>query len=162
MKRFFLILAIIIGTAILMALTTGTLGAADTKVLGFPVVGIGDFSWLTVVGGSGVLVVGLFGVGGVCITLYGAGVLFATGQVAVGLLALGQVGLGLIMWFGQVGFGTVAVAQGAFGAIVLGQVQATNNAEAFFKRLNEELQETFKLGLIDWLRRKLWMPPPKG
>ncbi len=50
MKRFFLILAIIIVTAILMALTTGTLGTADTKVLGIPVVEIGDFSWLTVGG----------------------------------------------------------------------------------------------------------------
>ncbi len=101
-------------------------------------------AWLTLGSGTGVLIVGMGGMGVVAITLYGAGLLFATGQLAIGLLAMGQVGFGLILWLGQAGGGIAAAGPVVGGGLAWGQGLLGKDGSTFFKRLNEDFNDLCK------------------
>lgn len=100
--------------------------------------------WLTIGAGMGVLVVGIGGVGVVCLTLYGAGILFASGQVAAGGIALAQGGVGFSMFIGQGGGAFTALGQVAVGVIADGQGALGVSGMPFFTRLNYELNQILR------------------
>jgi hypothetical protein len=142
MVRFFILLAIMTATALVLAVLTPTVdGVSATQWFGMPVVGFASDApaILQVGAGTGVMVVGVGGFGIVCITLYGAGVLFATGQLSAGLLSIGQLSVGVIFLFGQVGGGFIAFGQLVFGGLTGGQVPVGFDGKAFLRELNAEL-----------------------
>ena len=119
MKRLILVLAIVVGTAIGLALFTdympGTL-ESRTLVYGLPVVSVrqtGAHGWLALgQAGTGVLVIAQAGGGVVAIVQVGAGVVFGIGQLMGSLVAIAQLGFGVFGFVGQVGVGMQAVGQG--------------------------------------------------
>lgn len=129
---------------------TETVDGASTMepIANLPIVCWGDSHespcWLTIGAGMGVLVVGLGGVGVVCLTLYGAGILFASGQVAAGGIALAQGGVGFSMFIGQAGGAFSALGQVAVGVIADGQGALGVSGMPFFARLNYELNQILR------------------
>jgi hypothetical protein len=119
MKRLVVVLAIVVATALGLALFTdyepGTLDA-QTVVLGMPVVSVrqsGAHGWLALgQSGSGVLVIAQAGAGVVAIVQVGASVVFGVGQLMGGMAAIAQLGIGLFGFVGQVGLGLQAAGQG--------------------------------------------------
>jgi hypothetical protein len=119
MKRLAVVLAIVVATALGLAIFTdyepGTLDAR-TVVLGLPIVSVrqtGAHGWLALgQSGSGVLVIAQAGAGVVAIVQVGAAVLFGIGQLMGSLVAIGQLGFGVFGYVGQVGVGIQATGQG--------------------------------------------------
>jgi hypothetical protein len=122
-----------------------------TVIAGMPVVSTameteviaGPPAWIALGSGTGVLVIGVFGIGAVCLTLYGAGLLFATGQLAIGMIAFGQVGVGFTTFVGQLGPAVViAIGQAVAGIFAFGQGPLGRaDSEAFLRELSRELNE---------------------
>lgn len=142
---------IIIVTAIGLGVMTETVEGVSTMkpIANLPVVCWGDSQetpcWLTIGAGMGVLVVGIGGVGVVCLTLYGAGILFASGQVAAGGIALAQGGVGFSMFIGQAGGAFTALGQISVGVIADGQGALGVTGLPFFAQLNYELNQILRL-----------------
>lgn len=147
MKRFFIVLGLIVITSIgLWAVTELDGYCSVNRVLGMPALCVGSVepAWLTLGMGTGVLVVGGGGVGVVAITAYGAGILFATGQLSAGLIAFGQLGFGLILFLGQVGAGTIAAGQAVGGGLVWAQGGLGYSGKEFIKELNTDIADLMK------------------
>ncbi len=148
--RVVLLALIIIITAIGLGIMTETVDGVSTlePIANLPIVCWGDSHespcWLTIGAGMGVLVVGIGGVGVVCLTLYGAGILFASGQVAAGGIALAQGGVGFSMFIGQGGGAFTALGQVAVGVIADGQGALGVSGMPFFTRLNYELNQILR------------------
>ena len=146
MKRFGVLLGIIVLTSLAFWPITGMRdgSVASTQVLGMPVLGVGtgEFCWLTLGFGTGVLFVGLAGAGAVGIGLAaGGGLLFGSGQVAAGTIAVGQLALGILFVIGQLGFGVAGVGQLIVGVLVKGQADLGKNGGPFLQKLSEDLNE---------------------
>jgi hypothetical protein len=146
MKRFGVLLGIIVLTSLAFWPITGMRdgSVASTQVLGMPVLGVGtgEFCWLTLGFGTGVLFVGLAGAGAVGIGLAaGGGLLFGSGQVAAGTIAVGQLALGILFVIGQLGFGVAGVGQLIVGVLVKGQAELGKNGGPFLQKLDEDLNE---------------------
>lgn len=166
MKRFAIVSAFVIGTALMLTWATD-LETVDgnsrsrATVLGIRVVSIGvdEPAWLQVggsdpeVGPSG-LVIGLGGVGFVTYGVYGAGILFATGQLAVGLFAIGQLAVGVVFVICQLGAGLSGVGQVLAGGLVVGQGTLGGDGEGFLKFLNEDIDAR-----LSWKPETLPEPP---
>jgi hypothetical protein len=144
--RFFVILSATFVTGLGLGLIGTFVPSADLPVviLGMEPVCVASVNpcWLAFGGGTGVLVVGVGGVGLVALTVYGAGIFFATGQLAAGLLAIGQAGVGVIGWIGQVGAGMTGVGQLIFGWLVRGQLPIGADGAAFHQMLGRQLKST--------------------
>jgi hypothetical protein len=141
-KRFWILSAILVATAVVLALSTQTGDGAVTRYLGMPVVAWGnmeDTSWIAM-GGKGVIALGV-GFGLVEYGIYGAGALFGCGQLAAGLLAFGQLALGPIFVCGQLAFGLVGLGQVFVGGWGIGQGKLAMDGAALLKHLNADLDE---------------------
>lgn len=119
---------------------------SESEFLGVPIVSMaeGDWAWLTIGAGTGVLVVGVGGAGLVAFTLYGAGLLFGTGQVTAGLICMGQAGLGLVLFLGQAGTGLVCAGQVVIGGLGWGQGRLAMDGEAFIKKLDNDITDLLR------------------
>lgn len=144
-KRFWLLMAIVIATTALFAAEGLLRAGAPSEIWGMPVVAVGgeEPAWIAL-SGVGVIVLGA-GFGVVAFTLYGAGVLFATGQLAAGLFAFGQLAAGLVCFVAQLGFGASGVGQLAIGGLVWGQAPVGLDGEEFLKQMNRDVSELLKL-----------------
>ena len=163
--RVLLVALACIVTAIGLGIMTETVDGVSTMapIANLPVVCWGEsetLCWLTIGAGTGILVVGIGGVGVVCLTLYGAGILFASGQVAAGGIALGQGGIGVTMFIGQAGGAFTALGQVAVGAIADGQGALGVAGIPFFTRLNVELNQILTPGPLP--KHALPAPPEDG
>ncbi len=96
--------------------------------------------WLTIGSGMGVLFVGLFGAGLVCIGYITGGILFGMGQVAIGGICLAQAGIGGSFFFGQAGGALTALGQVVVGMISKGQASAGFDAEAHLAEVAADLK----------------------
>lgn len=148
MKRFAVLAVLIIITSLALGLTTTMAVGGQvsrSRVMGLPVVSLSSATgWLTIGNGSGVLMVGLGGVGIVAFTLAGAGLLFATGQVAAGSICMGQAGLGLVAFLGQAGTGLVGAGQVIVGGLGWAQGRLAFDGKAFILGLNADLDDLFR------------------
>jgi hypothetical protein len=119
---------------------------SESQVLGMPVVSLTDRTtgWLAIGGGSGMLIVGLAGVGLVTFTLAGAGLLFGTGQITAGMICMGQAGLGVVAFLGQAGTGLVGAGQVIVGGLGWAQGRLAFDGEEFIKGLNADLGDLFR------------------
>ena len=147
--RIVVLALVIIVTAIGLGVMTETVDGVSTMdpIANLPVVCWGESEspcWLTIGAGMGVLVVGLGGVGVVCLTLYGAGILFASGQIAAGGIAVAQGGVGFSMVIGQAGGGFTALGQVAIGVIADGPGALGVTGLPFFAQLNYELNQILR------------------
>ncbi len=154
MKKFIILAVIIVVTSLIMAFSTEMSPGSNisqTHVLGIPVVslGEGDFAWLSVGAGTGVLVVGAAGVGVVVFGFIGAGVLFGTGQAACGLIAFGQAAVGLVLVLGQLGLGLVGAGQVIIGGLGWAQGRLAFDGEEFLQKLNADFNRTLSFGSGD-------------
>jgi len=160
-KRFWILVGAIVLTSIGLGLVVHRdpeTGMSEAKVLGMGAVcmGTAEPCWLQLgfptENGSeaepptGVLVVGLGGVGVVMIGLYGVGLLFATGQLAAGLITVCQVGVGLVFFLGQLAFGLTGLGQLAIGGLVAGQGRLGMDGEAFLRQLDRDVSQALRIG----------------
>ncbi len=156
MKRFWILSAFLVVTAVILALTTrlDSAGVARTQYWGMPVVcwAKKDTACWIAMSGQGVIVLGA-GVGVVEYGAFGAGILFACGQAAAGLLAFGQAAVGLIFVCAQLGFGLTGLGQLFVGGWGIGQGRLSADGLAFLKHLNADLDD-----LLSFRSR----PPPLG
>jgi hypothetical protein len=148
MKRFALLLVIIIVTALAFwPITSTPMGDGQvtaTQVLGIPVLGAGtgQFCWLSIGMGQGVLFVGILGAGVVSIALaVGGGLLFGIGQATCGLIAVGQLAIGVVCTLAQLGTGATGAGQLIVGLLVKGQVELGKDGGSFLRQLREDLNE---------------------
>jgi hypothetical protein len=145
-KRFWILSAILVATAVILALLTPVVkGLAPTSYLGMPVVGWGkqDTPCWIAMGGQGVVVLGA-GVGLVEYGVFGVGLLFACGQAAAGLIAFGQAAFGLIFVCAQLGLGLSGVGQLFIGGWGIGQGRLAANGEALLKHLDRDLDDILR------------------
>ena len=136
------VVGVVIATALMLALFTVYQPAsadgglvAQTRVLGLPVVALGQTGALGWIGigqvASGVLVLAQGGVGVVTFAQGGVGLVFGIGQGMVGMMAIAQIGVGAFAFMGQLGLGAQAIGQGVF----------KSRGRAYFEELSAELSE---------------------
>lgn len=144
-KRFWILQAIVIVTALVILAVNGSSDAGE-RVLGLRAVcseaSEADPCWLSV-GGWGGINVGV-GVGLVSYGWISGGILFGIGQAASGLIAFGQVAVGPVFFCGQLGVGLTGVGQLALGGRVKGQGQLGFDGGAFLADLNERLNQLLR------------------
>jgi hypothetical protein len=141
-KRFWILQAIVIVTAVVMLVAHGVTGD-EARVLGYRAVCTGgtdvDPCWISG-GGYGGIVLGA-GIGLMAYGWISGGLLFGVGQAASGLIAFGQAVIGPVFFAGQLGVGLTGVGQIAIGGRVVGQGELGWNGSAFLRDLNARLNE---------------------
>jgi hypothetical protein len=153
MKRFVLLLVVIIFTAAGLAVFTNyqatSFGPGKTRydsalrVSGLPVTSVGHKAHGVLAMGqvaSGVMVIAQGGVGVVTIAQGGVGVLFGLGQGMVGLMAIAQLGIALLFFFGQIGCGAFCLGQLVAGYAGAGQAAGTKHGMEWLRELDAEVR----------------------
>ncbi len=144
MKRFIIVAVLIILSSLALGLST-EMDGSTTRVLDIPVVSVGggDWAWLKIGGGPGVLFVGAAGYGIVVFAFIGAGLLLGTGQATAGMIAFGQAGLGIVAFLGQAGTGLISAGQVVIGGLGWAQGRGALDGEEFIKQLSTDLDDLF-------------------
>ncbi|MEZ4224461.1 MAG: hypothetical protein R3B13_26160 [Polyangiaceae bacterium] len=163
MKRFVVLLVLMVLTTLGMALFTKTepvVGGSQstTELLGLPLLRINGASiedglqpaWVSVgVAGVGVISIGVMSFGVVSVGAIGVGLLFGIGQLGSGVMAIGQVGMSLILAVGQLAFGWAALGQLGLGLRAWGQGYKWREGDVFFRSLQREVEECLRFAPLE-------------